>query len=71
MNTIKLVAWHMGSLHPIETLLVLLLAFGPFAIAGIVYVIRRRSRATGDAAAEATPDDPSADRRGTSGLPQP
>lgn len=34
---------HFGSLHPIEQLLVVLLAFGPFILLGvIVFVIRRR-----------------------------
>lgn len=34
---------HMGALHPIEQALVLLLAFGPFVVLGIVIVLRRRS----------------------------
>lgn len=33
---------HMGALHPVETLLVLLLAFGPFLLLAVVTVIRRR-----------------------------
>jgi len=34
---------HLGSLHPFERLLVLLVAFGPFAVlAVVVYVVRRR-----------------------------
>ena len=34
--------WHMGALHPIEQALVLVLAFGPFVVLGIVIVLRRR-----------------------------
>jgi hypothetical protein len=32
----------MGSMHPFETVLTLLLAFGPFVVLGIVIVLRRR-----------------------------
>ena len=33
---------HLGSLHPIEQALTLLLAFGPFVVLGIVIAVRRR-----------------------------
>lgn len=33
---------HLGSLHPFEQVLTLLLAFGPFAVLGIVVWVRRR-----------------------------
>jgi cytochrome c-type biogenesis protein CcmH/NrfF len=33
---------HLGSLHPMEQALTLLLAFGPFVVLGIVIVVRRR-----------------------------
>ena len=33
---------HMGALHPIEQVLVLLLAFGPFVALGVVVAVRRR-----------------------------
>ncbi len=34
---------HLGALHPVERLLVLLVAFGPFLVlAVVVYVVRRR-----------------------------
>ncbi|WP_295661972.1 hypothetical protein [uncultured Nocardioides sp.] len=33
---------HLGSLHPFEQALTLLLAFGPFAVLGIVVWVRRR-----------------------------
>jgi hypothetical protein len=36
---------HMGALHPYEQLLVLLLAFGPFVVLGVVVVVRRRQDA--------------------------
>lgn len=42
MNAAHLIAWHMGGLHPIEAVLVLLLAFGPFLIIGVVVLLRRR-----------------------------
>lgn len=34
--------WHMGSLHPYEQALTLLLAFGPFLVLGVVVWRRRR-----------------------------
>ena len=34
--------WHMGALHPFEQALVLLLAFGPFVVLGLVVWLRRR-----------------------------
>jgi hypothetical protein len=33
---------HLGALHPVEQLLTLLLAFGPFVVLGVVIVVRRR-----------------------------
>jgi hypothetical protein len=33
---------HLGSLHPYEQALTLLLAFGPFVLLGAVIVVRRR-----------------------------
>jgi hypothetical protein len=33
---------HLGSLHPVEQLLVYALAFGPFLLLGAVVVVRRR-----------------------------
>ena len=40
--------WHMGALHPFETALTLLLAFGPFVVLGIVIAVRRRHDARED-----------------------
>jgi hypothetical protein len=37
--------WHMGALHPFEQVLVLLLAFGPFVVLGVVVWLRRREDA--------------------------
>ena len=33
---------HMGSLHPFETVLTVLLAFGPFVLLAVVVWLRRR-----------------------------
>lgn len=33
---------HLGALHPVETVLTLILAFGPFIALGVVIVVRRR-----------------------------
>jgi len=50
---------HMGSLHPVEQLLVVLIAFGPFVVlAVVVYVVRRRDVA--DEEANRWPDVPAA-----------
>jgi len=46
------IAQHLGSLHPFEQALTMVLAFGPFVILGIVIAIRRRAEAR-----EATDDD--------------
>ena len=37
-----LIALHMGALHPVEKVLTLVLAFGPFAVLGAVIALRRR-----------------------------
>jgi hypothetical protein len=37
-----LAAMHMGALHPYETVLTLVLAFGPFVVLGAVIAVRRR-----------------------------
>ena len=45
---------HMGALHPYETLLVALIAVGPFVVLFVVvYVVRRRDLAEEDAAEQA------------------
>jgi len=45
----QVVAEHLGALHPVEKVLTLVLAFGPFLLLAVVIVVRRRQ----DAAAEA------------------
>jgi hypothetical protein len=40
-------ALHLGSLHPFEQALTLLLAFGPFVVLGAVVWLRRREDADG------------------------
>lgn len=34
---------HLGSMHPYEQALTLVLAFGPFLVLGLVIVVRRRA----------------------------
>jgi hypothetical protein len=53
--TPDLVTQHLGALHPVETVLTLVLAFGPFLVLGGVIAMRRRS----DAHRE---DEPASDR---------
>lgn len=41
------VVMHLGALHPVEQLLVVLIAFGPFVVLGfVVHVLRRRDIAS-------------------------
>jgi hypothetical protein len=55
---------HLGTLHPVEQLLVLVLAVGPFVVLGLVVRRQRRreaavDRAAGDRATEDAPlEDP-------------
>lgn len=46
------VALHLGALHPFEQALVLLVAFGPFVVLGVVVAVQRR-RAVAEEQAEA------------------
>lgn len=50
--------WHMGALHPYEQVLVLLLAFGPFVVLGLVVWHRRRQDAAGVRAQSEAEVDP-------------
>lgn len=45
---------HLGALHPIEQALTLILAFGPFALLGLVAWLRRRADRREDARTEST-----------------
>jgi hypothetical protein len=38
-----MVAQHLGTLHPLEQALTIVLAFGPFVVLGIVIAFRRRA----------------------------
>lgn len=50
-TALPVVPLHLGDLHAYEQLLVLLLAFGPFAVLGVVVaVLRRRDLAAEDGA---------------------
>lgn len=40
-----MIVQHLGSLHPIEQVATILLAFGPFLVLGAVVVIKRRQDA--------------------------
>ena len=52
---------HMGELHAWEQVLVLLLAFGPFILLGVVvFVVRRRDIAEEQAKAGDSSEDPGA-----------
>ncbi len=42
MDAMTIPPLHLGSLHPFEQLLTLVLAFGPFVVLGIVIWVRRR-----------------------------
>ena len=55
------VALHLGALHAYEQALVLLLAFGPFVVLGVVVAIQRR-RATEQERAETERDPTEPDR---------
>lgn len=46
---------HFGPLHPVEHLLVLLIAFGPFVVLGVVVAVQRR-RAIAEEEAGQSPD---------------
>jgi hypothetical protein len=37
-----MVPLHLGAMHPFETVLTLVLAFGPFVALGVVIAVRRR-----------------------------
>lgn len=51
MADLLLLPLHLGSLHPVEKILTLVLAFGPFVVLGGVIVHRRRQDAAEEAEA--------------------
>ncbi|WP_196240521.1 hypothetical protein [Nocardioides anomalus] len=57
-----LVALHLGALHPVEKVLTLVLAFGPFVVLGLVIATRRRHEEDDDAADAREAADPQGDR---------
>lgn len=48
-----MVPQHLGTLHPLEQAITIVLAFGPFVVLGIVIAVRRRAER-----AEEMRDDP-------------
>jgi type VI protein secretion system component VasK len=51
------VPMHLGALHPVERLVVLAIAFGPFVVLGIVVLIGRRSAIAAERAERAELDE--------------
>lgn len=45
---------HLGALHPVEKILTLVLAFGPFLVLAVVVVVRRRQDRAAELADSAT-----------------
>lgn len=48
-SALLLLGWHMGALHPMEKVLTLVLAFGPFLVLAVVIWLRRRADEREDA----------------------
>ena len=46
-----MVSLHLGGLHPFEQALIVLLAFGPFVVLGVVLVVRHRQDRQADGGA--------------------
>lgn len=61
-----MIPWHLGTLHPVEQVLTIVLAFGPFLILGAVIVIQRRKDAR-EEAEEAAPAEESSPPRDDEG----
>jgi hypothetical protein len=59
-----MVPLHLGQLHPFEQALVLVLAFGPFVLAGVIVLIIRRRDAAAELSAEQQELDGSRDNGG-------
>jgi len=58
--------WHLGSLHPVEQVLTVVLAFGPFLLLGVVVVVQRRrdAREESEAGIEGDPGERRRDATG-------
>ena len=49
---------HLGALHPVEMVLTLVLAFGPFVVLGVVIALRRRHESAEQASPPGQPPRP-------------
>lgn len=58
----NVVPMHLGSLHPMEQALTLVLAFGPFVVLGIVIAVRRRHERAADDTVEQPEPEPDVQR---------
>jgi hypothetical protein len=59
LTLITVMPLHLGALHPVERLLVLTVAFGPFVVLGVVvFLSRRRALAEEEAEERAGEDAP-------------
>jgi hypothetical protein len=64
MGSAIVVPMHLGNLHPYETALLVLLAFGPFVVlAVVVAVLRRRDAGDDETSQEGRPQGGSAEAR--------
>ncbi|HCB06976.1 MAG TPA: hypothetical protein PLZ93_15120 [Nocardioides sp.] len=54
--SLDLIALHLGALHPVEKVLTLVLAFGPFLVLGAVIAVRRRQESADEAEALQAPE---------------
>ena len=50
-------SWHLGTLHPVEQVLTIVLAFGPFLLLGAVILIQRRRDGREEAAEQSRESD--------------
>lgn len=63
--------WHLGGLHPFEQLLVLVLAFGPFVVLGLVVAAQRRRAIAAEQADRRAADDAGPGEASGPGTPGP
>ncbi|HLN78682.1 MAG TPA: hypothetical protein VK204_16685 [Nocardioidaceae bacterium] len=55
MGSAIVVPMHLGNLHPYETALLVLLAFGPFVVLAVVVAVLRRRDADDETSGEGRP----------------